>query len=43
MNKKLSQEPIENGVYSLYIEELEKYGAYQILKADKKENSICFV
>ncbi len=43
MNKKLSQEPIENGVYSLYIEELEKYGAYQILKADKKENSICYV
>lgn len=43
MNNKLPQEPIENGVYSLYIEELKKYGAYQILKADKKENSICYV
>lgn len=43
MNKKLPQEPIENGIYSLYIEELKKYGAYQILKADKKENSICYV
>lgn len=43
MNRKLPQEPVENGIYSLYIEELGKYGAYQILKADKKENSICYV
>lgn len=37
------QKAVENGVYAMYIKKLEKYGAYQVLYADGKAKSICYV
>ncbi len=37
------QKPVKNGVYAMYIKKLEKYGAYQVLYADGKAKSICYV